>query len=810
MASRRTNGSISPLKANALRLIARGEVGGYRALFARAGAIADRNACYVARCELVQAALEGFETAPAETRAEIFAAAARETIAVLEQEPREPVLLNQAGVLLSYLSSFGPAQALFEAAQRLDPQLPNVERNIAEVVRRRRVPAAAPAAALLGELAPRALAVAARAQPAVGKTVSLCMIVKDEEEMLPRCLAAAAPAVDEIVVVDTGSSDRTIEIAESFGARVIERPWTGSFSEARNVALDAGTSDWLLVLDADEVLVGEDVTQLRALLGQTWREAFYISEINHTGELDDGTATTHNTLRLFQARPEHRYEGRLHEQILDALPLRIPERFATVPVRIEHFGYLGAVRDAKEKSRRNLELLQRQHEEGDDSAFMHFNLGSEYGATGESDKALAEFERAAELLAAEPEQPKAGYLPAFTSRHVRALRICGRHEDAIAQADAALERFPGFTDVVYEQAAAARALGRVDESIAYYERCIEMGDAPSRYTSTVGMGSYLPTIELAELLLLRGDGERAVELLEASLADHPGFFGLVLPFATALLQTGTEPDAVVARVERHVAKLTPTMRFMLGTALYERGETAAAAEQYRQLLAQQPSSGHGRVALAEALLSQRAWGEAAEVAAALADGEPHAAAARRSELFARIAGGELDAAEAALARAAAARDEQGAADGTVLSAADGELFAAWLLAARGERDDSVLPLEAVSLLIVSLEALLRVEEVDLFATLVPLVDRCPIAPREQRELRAKIYLSRGFLASAAEEWIAVASESPDVRALVGLAQVALGQGMAEEALDFAREACALDPEDQRATHVLAQLTPLAA
>ena len=81
------------------------------------------------------------------------------------------------------------------------------------------------------------------------------MIVRDEEQMLGRCLAAAAPAVDEIIIVDTGSQDATIEIARSFGARVIERPWTGSFADARNASLEAATGDWLLYLDADEVLV---------------------------------------------------------------------------------------------------------------------------------------------------------------------------------------------------------------------------------------------------------------------------------------------------------------------------------------------------------------------------------------------------------------------------------------------------------------------------------------------------------------------------------------------------------------------------
>src|SRR6478609_1358532 len=108
MASRRTNGSTLPHKARALRLIERGDLDGH-------------SARYVARRELAQAAIEAGLVVPPAQAQRVWSTGARETLAVLEQEPREPMLLNQCGVLLYQLSSFGAAQALFEAAQRLDP-----------------------------------------------------------------------------------------------------------------------------------------------------------------------------------------------------------------------------------------------------------------------------------------------------------------------------------------------------------------------------------------------------------------------------------------------------------------------------------------------------------------------------------------------------------------------------------------------------------------------------------------------------------------------------------------------------------------
>ena len=126
------------------------------------------------------------------------------------------MLLNYAGVILYELWALDAARALFLAAQRLDPELPHLERNLKEVSNRNRSGAHRKLAfhPALADLTKRAKRVASRAKPAEGMRLSLCMIVRDEEEMLPRTLEAAKPAVDEIIIVDTGSQDSTIEIAK--------------------------------------------------------------------------------------------------------------------------------------------------------------------------------------------------------------------------------------------------------------------------------------------------------------------------------------------------------------------------------------------------------------------------------------------------------------------------------------------------------------------------------------------------------------------------------------------------------------------
>jgi tetratricopeptide (TPR) repeat protein len=784
------------LSAQASVALAAGDLIAYRRLFAQAGEHTDVHRRHRARCALLEAALKSTAGASPRRASQIFIAIAGHAIALLEEEPREPVLLNYAGVALYELWSLDAAQALFAAALRLDPSLPHVRGNLDQVASRRCVVRGrrSEALAAVHPLAARANAVAARAQPASGLTLSLCMIVRDEEEMLPRCLAAAAPAVDELIVVDTGSTDRTVEIARSFGARVIEHAWTGSFSDARNVSFDAATGDWIMYLDADEVLVGEDADKLRAVTGRTWREAFYLVETNFTGDLEEGTAVTHNAMRIFRNRPEYRFTGRLHEQIGQTLPGYLPERLEQTSIRVEHYGYLGAVRDAKEKSRRNIELLLAQQAESADTPFLHFNLGSEYAAAGDAHAALAEFQRAWAMVEADPHGEAYEFTPSLISRLVKSLRVCGRNEDAIERARDGLARFPGFTDLVFEQATAAIALGREAEAIANYERCLDLGDAPARYTATRGCGTFLPRIALAELHLHHGELEPARELLDWCLTHHPAFFGTILPYASARLRGGAPADEVSEEIEARVATLTPTIRFMLGTALYEAGAAAAAERQYQLVLERQPHSAQARVALAEVLLYMRRYEEAAGTAAQLPAESPLGAIAARSELFARIAGGDHSGLVAARERARAAG----------LDPAELNLFDGWAALAAGRAPAAPVALAAVPLLATILEALLRVEEFTIFETLVPLLRDSDLVTREQRELLAGIYHRRGFLASAAAEWMAVCSEQPDARALLGLARVAARQGMHEDVAVFAAEALGLAPGSAEAKSLLAR------
>jgi tetratricopeptide (TPR) repeat protein len=734
----------------------------------------------------------------------LFHAIAAGTLTFLEEEPREPVLLNYAGVAFYELGQLAPAELLFKAARRLDPELEHVDRNIEEIGRRRRagvsyVPRMPKNLEMgLPALAERAERCASRARPAEGLTLTLSMIVKDEEEMLPRCLAAVRDAVDEIVVVDTGSTDRSVEIAESFGAKVIHREWTGDFAEARNASFDAATGDWILYLDADEVLVEEDAAKLRAVTGRVWREAHFLVETNFTGDAGDGTATTHSALRIFRNRPEYRFEGRIHEQIAHKLPAYNAERLEYTNIRIEHYGYLGAVRSSKEKSRRNIELLERQLAEGSGApAFLAFNLGSEYAAAGDAGAALARFREAWDLLRKEGEEIyRRGYAPSLVSRLVKAYRVTGDLDAAEATAREGLEIFPGFTDLVFEQAMCAKRRGDLALSAELFERCLEWGDAPARYSATVGCGTYMALSALAEVQFARGDLQEAERLFTKCLGRYPNFLGVVLPAATTILRLGADAETAIARIEELVESMTPSVRFMLGTALYEAGHPEAAETEFRRVLDAQPSSEPARLALGEALLSQSRWHEAVD-ASAMVESDANARVAARTQMFAAIMTGDEALAAAAVERGAAAG----------VAAHELAVFRAWSDASREAESLPALPAESTPLLGVALEALLRVREVDAFCTLLKVLESTSLPSREKRELLGTIYLRRGFVDSAADEWLAACEDSgPDSRALLGLAQVAYARELPDDALVLATEARTLDPQNAGAARLVEALS----
>jgi len=201
------------------------------------------------------------------------------------------------------------------------------------------------------------------------RTISACLIVKDEEKLLPGCLESIRNWVDEIIVVDTGSNDKTVSIALSFGAKVFSQQWEGNFSKHRNFSLEKATSDWVLVIDADERFCEEDVPRLKELINSDQHSIVSINVYNVYGKNEQMT-TFLPSVRLFRRALNLRYEGIVHNRI------NFPPDAAIVRanVKLKHLGYDLSQVEMRRKFERSHALLQKQLAKDPEDAFALFNL----------------------------------------------------------------------------------------------------------------------------------------------------------------------------------------------------------------------------------------------------------------------------------------------------------------------------------------------------------------------------------------------------------------------------------------------------
>lgn len=225
--------------------------------------------------------------------------------------------------------------------------------------------------------------------------VSACMITKDEEALIGDCIASLNGLVDEVVIYDTGSTDRTIEIAREAGATVIEGYWDDDFGRARNAALEHCKGVWALHIDADEVFEFDaDPKSIRITLMSAPLSAFQVEILNLSGG-NSKNDLVHRPCRLFKRKLYH-WEGRLHEQVTfrDGV---FRTDFGVLPgARIIHSGYTPEVMLAKGKAERNIRIAQADAdiEDGRDPMDKLTNLGRSYTMTGRNEEALELYAKA--------------------------------------------------------------------------------------------------------------------------------------------------------------------------------------------------------------------------------------------------------------------------------------------------------------------------------------------------------------------------------------------------------------------------------
>lgn len=333
--------------------------------------------------------------------------------------------------------------------------------------------------------------------------LSVCIIARNERLRLPNALRSVRGVADEIVVTDTGSTDDTCAIAESFGARVSHFAWMDDFSAAYNHCFERAKGDWILSLDADEELLGESQSPLLAAVAGDRAFAYFVQR----QDLVDGNSTDEFTevtmVRLWRNHPDVRYVGRIHSQFaqpLASIAGSLGQQVLGSEIRIRHYGY--AIGGARAKLDRSIRLLEMELRDRPEQFYYLVELGRTRLASGDA-RGIGDLRKAAEMVARRELQAMAGggALAMLLESILAADELPPDFPLSWSQAqELALELFPDAVPLLWH-IARRRFNGEQFEACArLLERIVRLGDQDV-YDRSV---SFCPTIMYGRALLNLG------------------------------------------------------------------------------------------------------------------------------------------------------------------------------------------------------------------------------------------------------------------------------------------------------------------
>nr|WP_278247518.1 glycosyltransferase family 2 protein [Ruminiclostridium hungatei] len=351
------------------------------------------------------------------------------------------------------------------------------------------------------------------------------MIVKNEEQVLERCLDSVKDIVDEIIIADTGSTDNTVNIASKYTGHIYDFEWTDSFSDARNFAQSKASGKWILVLDADEYVDGDNLKEVKGQLCETSEsiDAFSTTIYNFAGYSGEHIVQ-HRSLRIYRNDPNIKYVRTIHEQLI-----REDKEFKSdkSELIIYHSGYMDNVVKGKNKNSRNVKLIQKQTDVAGQAAFDYFNMGNEFLSAREVEKALEAFQKAYMQKA----DIRFAWVPLTVVQMVLCLIDLKRYNEAlkvIYDAELIWNNAPEFKCL---KANAFLAQNRRYEAKAELQELIENKENYKHFIRSIDYLEFHPYMLLGDIYNKEGNVSQAVEnyahVLSVNSRSYEAFYKLV-------------------------------------------------------------------------------------------------------------------------------------------------------------------------------------------------------------------------------------------------------------------------------------------
>ena len=447
--------------------------------------------------------------------------------------------------------------------------------------------------------------------------LSLCMIVRDEETMLPDFLTSVQGLWDELCVVDTGSSDATVTLLTEAGAKLTHRPWDDDFSAARNASLAMATGDWILYLDADERMTPELATAIRNVMSNDQAGA---ATVLLRDDLPGGLRRETRLLRLFRHDPDIRFLHRIHEDptesVLESLK-HSKRRVVAIDGVLEHLGYRKDLTDGRGKKERDLSMLERCLADNPDDWYSRHKMLELSSFWDDiplwqqlSRDAWARLEHADKSMLATTAH--AGEMFVIIAG---GLQRSG--DDLIAMIEPWRDHIPPSVDYLTALGLAHESEGRLENAAAEFHQAVALADQLGLPAAAVR-----PQLALARLSAAVNDLDNAIErvwlALDGSPVDPEALLALV--FFSSL--TGND-FSWRERYEQSYGRSTPWLATLGDHALREQRWSDAIA--LFTEAAGSPPAGQAAERLAQAHFGNGAHQKARDLAASLMETQPSAA-----------------------------------------------------------------------------------------------------------------------------------------------------------------------------------------
>lgn len=377
------------------------------------------------------------------------------------------------------------------------------------------------------------------------RRLSVCLIVKNEEKFLAQCLKSVRPVAQQLVVVDTGSTDRTVEIAKEFGAEIYEHAWNDDFAAARNVALEHASGDWILMLDADEEIPAGQHATLLADMKNSSVMAYRLPLINSGRETEGRSFVP----RLFRNAPGACYLGRIHEQVFPSLLPFCKSwglKTAMGTAEILHHGYNQEMMRDRNKIERNLKLLHQACRENPRDANLAMNLGLELVRSGDLAAGVEKYRDAFQLMSKLPPDEIAPelrevLLTQFTSQ---LYKIRG-HEEVVEILSSPLAKKGGLTASLHFALGLSQfELRNYREAAEQIRHCLAKRRQPAFSPINTDILTSMPHHCLALALAKTGDLASAEKAFQAALVEHGGVENVKLDYAKFLAGANRPVEAL--------------------------------------------------------------------------------------------------------------------------------------------------------------------------------------------------------------------------------------------------------------------------